>query len=590
MGKLILLVWICTMLANFACGFQRGDVRLVNGDNDYEGRVEIFLNGEWGTIDDDPWDNDDAGVVCRQLGYTFGGVAYGSAHFGQGTGPIWLDNIGCTGNEDNLLSCSHQNDTSEDSHSEDVGVACNGNVVRLVGGNGSDEGRVEIFMNGQWGTVDDDPWNDIDAGVVCRQLGYLHGGAAFRVGHFGEGTGPIWLDDINCVGNEPHLMKCAHGTDTSEDNHSEDVGVRCAWKVRLVEGSLPSEGRVEVLINNRWGTIKDDNWDNREANVVCFQLGYASGGIAYSGSYFGEGEGPVLLENFKCAGTESSLFSCAHREISLDGGHSQDAGVACFDLSKDFCSSQPCAHNGKCVIARTSFVCLCPTGFNGTRCENVVDPCDSNPCEHNGLCIREQNIYRCICPDGVEGTRCEIDSGPCNSRDCKVSNNCVQRLNYRYCTCPGTSNGTILCQYEINACFNNPCTDNETCLAQGNTFDCVPKGKLNSINFETNACYSNPCKEKETCLSRGNSFDCVTAEKITSSRSEPVSSYISLILAVCAVLAAIVCLVKIHKMQGALTQQESPSVPVFDDDHVQINFLQTQNSQEEDRAIGYNKL
>lgn len=106
--------------------------------------------------------------------------------------------------------------------------------------------------------------------------------------------------------------------------------------VGLVDGSLPSEGRVEVLINSRWGTIKDENQDNREANVVCSQLGYASGGIAYSGSYFGEGEGPVLLNNFKCAGTESSLFRCSHSEIFLDSCHSQDAGVVCFDLSKYF--------------------------------------------------------------------------------------------------------------------------------------------------------------------------------------------------------------------------------------------------------------
>lgn len=101
--------------------------------------------------------------------------------------------------------------------------------VRLANGHGAYEGRVEIFMNGQWGTVDEDPWDNNDAGVVCRQLGYMYGGIAYRSAHFGEGSGPIWLDSIECIGTETHLLHCTHQTDTSEDSHDEDVGVACTW-------------------------------------------------------------------------------------------------------------------------------------------------------------------------------------------------------------------------------------------------------------------------------------------------------------------------------------------------------------------------
>ena len=50
-----------------------GDVRLADGDHDLEGRVEVCIRGAWGTVCLYDWDNTDAGVVCRQLGYAYEG-------------------------------------------------------------------------------------------------------------------------------------------------------------------------------------------------------------------------------------------------------------------------------------------------------------------------------------------------------------------------------------------------------------------------------------------------------------------------------------------------------------------------------------
>ena len=87
--------------------------------------MEIFYNGEWGTVCDDIWDLNDATVVCRQLGYTNAIRATTGAEFGQGTGTIWLDNVACSGTESMLSDCSASSWGSHNCHHrDDAGVVC----------------------------------------------------------------------------------------------------------------------------------------------------------------------------------------------------------------------------------------------------------------------------------------------------------------------------------------------------------------------------------------------------------------------------------------------------------------------------------
>ena len=89
---------------------------------------------------------------------------------------------------------------------------------------------MEIFY-GQWGTVCDDFWDLNDATVVCRQLGYLRAVYAYSSSQFGQGTGPIWLDNIQCIGTESRLDLCPHnGIGVHNCIHSEDAGVQCTSK------------------------------------------------------------------------------------------------------------------------------------------------------------------------------------------------------------------------------------------------------------------------------------------------------------------------------------------------------------------------
>ena len=104
-----------------------GDLRLVGGTEAYEGRLEFCHNGQWGTICDDGWDNGDARVACRQLGFPeYGAVALQRAPYGQGTGPIWLDNLRCNANTHTRLTDCPGNAIGVHNcdHSEDAGLIC----------------------------------------------------------------------------------------------------------------------------------------------------------------------------------------------------------------------------------------------------------------------------------------------------------------------------------------------------------------------------------------------------------------------------------------------------------------------------------
>ena len=102
-------------------------VRLSGGSDHNEGRVEVYFNNAWGTICDSSWDIYDANVVCRMLGYSSALLARPSSYYGEGSGPIWLDSVGCTGRESSIGECYHLGwgvHSSSCNHRRDAGVFC----------------------------------------------------------------------------------------------------------------------------------------------------------------------------------------------------------------------------------------------------------------------------------------------------------------------------------------------------------------------------------------------------------------------------------------------------------------------------------
>ncbi|XP_078695032.1 scavenger receptor cysteine-rich type 1 protein M130-like isoform X2 [Branchiostoma floridae x Branchiostoma belcheri] len=335
------------------------DVLLVNGNGYNTGLVLVFYNGQWGSICDDGFDMADADVICRQLGFTGAEAFYEEAYFNEGHGPIWLDELACNGDESNLAECAHQGWGIHNClHKEDVGLECADFQIRLADGD-FDHGRLEVYHAGQWGTVCDDKFGLVEANVACRQLGFTGALASQPTAYYGQGTGPIWMDDVNCVGNETSLHQCdirewgSHNCD-----HSEDIGVICdalyvtpqlvtttpppttlfppngiitfsSFSVRLVHGG-PNYGRIEVFVNGTWGSVCDDYFGANEARVVCQELGFVDYISWSGGAHYGQGTGPIWMDDVSCTGKEPSLQFCQHRGWGVENcGHHEDVGVEC---------------------------------------------------------------------------------------------------------------------------------------------------------------------------------------------------------------------------------------------------------------------
>lgn len=108
-------------------------VRLVDGLSNTSGRIEVLINGEWGTVCDNEWNLEDANVSCRQLGYKSALLNFTREYFGRGSGPIWISNVQCNGNETSLLECRQERVLQRGcTHKQDVGVLCRGKAFWML--------------------------------------------------------------------------------------------------------------------------------------------------------------------------------------------------------------------------------------------------------------------------------------------------------------------------------------------------------------------------------------------------------------------------------------------------------------------------
>ncbi|XP_026030427.1 scavenger receptor cysteine-rich type 1 protein M130-like isoform X1 [Astatotilapia calliptera] len=277
-------------------------VRLLNGSSLCSGRLEVKSNQSWSSVCEDDFDQQDAEVVCRELGCGPPSVLQG-ALYGEVEAPVWSKVLHCGGHESALLDCRSSGSARNScSPGKAVGLTCSESDFRLVGGASRCTGILEAPNLREWRPVYSSDWSLKETAVVCIHLGC---GSAFSVKKSHNFSWRSrWKISSDCLQPGSPLRDCATSAYTDQI-----LNLTCSDSVRLLNGSSLCSGRLEVKSNQSWSSVCEADFDQQDAEVVCRELGCGPPSVL-QGALYGEVEAPVWSKEFQCGGHESALLDC----------------------------------------------------------------------------------------------------------------------------------------------------------------------------------------------------------------------------------------------------------------------------------------
>jgi hypothetical protein len=292
--------------------------RLV-GNYSQEGRLEVLVNGVWGTVCDDSFNDIAARVACYSLNFGyFGQFEYNN--YGPGTGQIWLDDVQCSGSERDISSCRHSGWGIHNCvHDEDVSISCYATLVPIdISRIASSQSSITIH------------W--IQPGTANNYRMLVNNTLTPYVNYSGVGSSSVTATVYNLPTTRDSYclsVKAVRGTVQTIETVAATLCNLRTVTTRLV-GNHSQEGRLEVFNNGVWGTVCHDLFNDDAARVACYSLNYGyTGQFEYNN--YGPGTGQIWLDSVQCTGSETDIANCPHNAWGFnDCAHSQDVSISCY--------------------------------------------------------------------------------------------------------------------------------------------------------------------------------------------------------------------------------------------------------------------
>ncbi|XP_050418836.1 uncharacterized protein LOC126832172 [Patella vulgata] len=190
-------------------------------------------------------------------------------------------------------------------------------LFTLINGQAENEGRLEVYHKGQWGTLCGHNLDNAEASIICRSLGYF-GGVAAEKGSFGPGKGGFWGYNKTCIRNQ-RCPVVNERIEFAHCKHANDLGIVCDHMMRLIDmdGFISrSRGRLQLYHKGRWRPICSRGWKESEVRTTCRQLGYRDGRLI-NGGEVKRGNDNLFVSNVICEKEANILHSCNSRSWTM---------------------------------------------------------------------------------------------------------------------------------------------------------------------------------------------------------------------------------------------------------------------------------
>lgn len=319
------------------------DSRIKVGATQNTGTIESYFDGKRYTLCYDGVDMSAANVLCNHLGYD-GALSIEKGEPDDGT-QFFNKKLSCKGCEYSLTECDRSANLTSTCYFAAV-VTCK--AVRLARMNRyQDEGAVEVYHDGSWGFVGDPGYSldDQTASYLCKRFGISDVGFSVTAHPLDTYGRKGWMQRLSCTGNETNVMQCQH-TDfytvpTLMHTYRRGTWLYCfsynITDIRLTGGATANEGRVELLINGRWGSISTHAaryYDIQNVGkVICAQLGFSGFEHSFATDNVGRNDDLFWMSQVVCLGYEDNISKCHFEKGTMSYDHQVYLKIRCTDNS-----------------------------------------------------------------------------------------------------------------------------------------------------------------------------------------------------------------------------------------------------------------